>query len=95
MPDEAPISPGELFGDGVFETIHLRPSGPFLLDAHLARLARSARQLDLEVLPLALDDLVSDGPESALRIIRTRQSQHVTISPIPADTLRERQNVET
>lgn len=90
MPDDVLVSPGELFGDGVFETVHLRPSGPWLLDAHLSRLARSARLLDLEVLPLALDDLVSDGPESALRIIRTRRSQHVTISPIPADALRER-----
>jgi 4-amino-4-deoxychorismate lyase len=35
-------------------------------------------------------DLVSDGPEAALRIIRTRRSQHVTVSEIPADTLRER-----
>jgi 4-amino-4-deoxychorismate lyase len=46
--------------------------------------------LDLDILPLELKDLVSDGPESALRIIRTRRSQHVTVSPISADTLRER-----
>jgi len=92
VPDEVLVSPGELFGDGVFETVHLRPSGPWLLDAHLARLARSAAILDIEVPPLAdrLAGLVSDGPESALRVICTRQSQHVTISPIPADTLRER-----
>ena len=90
MPDEVLISPGELFGDGVFETVHLRPSGPWLLDAHLSRLARSAQLLDLEISPLSLGDLVSDGSESALRIIRTRRSQHVTVSPIPAETLRER-----
>jgi 4-amino-4-deoxychorismate lyase len=92
VPDEVLVSPGELFGDGVFETVHLRPSGPWLLDAHLARLARSAAILEIEVPPLAdrLAGLVSDGPESALRVICTRQSQHVTISPIPAGTLRER-----
>ena len=92
MPDEVLVSPGELFGDGVFETVHLRPSGPWLLDAHLARLARSARLLGLDIVPPELDDLVSDGPESALRIIRTRRSQHVTISPIPAETLGERRS---
>ena len=53
MPDEVLVSPGELFGDGVFETVHLRPSGPWLLDAHLARLARSAQLLSLDILPLA------------------------------------------
>ena len=90
MPDDVLVSPGELFGDGVFETVHLRPSGPWLLDAHLARLARSARLLDLDVLPLSLGHVVSDGPESALRIIRTRRSQHVTVAPIPAETVRER-----
>ncbi|MFF5295582.1 aminotransferase class IV [Paractinoplanes globisporus] len=90
MPDEVLVSPAELFGDGVFETIHLRPSGPFLASAHVERLSRSAALLDLEPLPLDLTGLVSDGPESALRIIRTRRSQHVTVSPIPPDTLRER-----
>jgi 4-amino-4-deoxychorismate lyase len=90
VPDDVLVSPAELFGDGVFETVHLRPSGPWLLDEHLARLTRSAQLLGLDILPLALDDLVSDGPESALRIIRTRRSQHVTISPIPADARRER-----
>jgi 4-amino-4-deoxychorismate lyase len=87
------VSPSELFGDGVFETVHLRPSGPWLLDSHLARLDRSATLLDLPPfsLPIA-DDLASDGPEAALRIIRTRRSQHVTVSPIPAGTLRERRS---
>src|SRR3954452_2321836 len=42
VPDRVLVSPGELFGDGVFETVHLRPSGPWLLAAHLDRLARSA-----------------------------------------------------
>src|SRR4051795_9028500 len=80
--DRVLVSPGELFGDGVFETVHLRPSGPWLLDQHLARLARSASQLDLAV---SLDEVaarVAALPpvtvESALRIIQTRESLHVT-----------------
>jgi len=86
------VQPDELFGDGVFETIHLRPSGPFLLDRHLARLASSAALLGLpEFVP---DDQLTatraDGAEAALRIIRTRRSQHVAISAIPDGSLRER-----
>jgi 4-amino-4-deoxychorismate lyase len=45
--DKILVAPADLLGDGVFETVHLRPSGPWLLDAHLARLARSAALLDL------------------------------------------------
>ena len=92
MPDEVQVSPSELFGDGVFETVHLRPSGPWLLEAHLARLERSAALLDLLVPPLDLVGVVSKGPESALRIIRARRSHHVTVSAIPPETLRERDN---
>jgi 4-amino-4-deoxychorismate lyase len=60
VPDRVPdpaagilVSAAELFGDGVFETVHLRPSGPWLLDAHLDRLARSAALLDLPLPPRA------------------------------------------
>ncbi|WP_433371229.1 aminotransferase class IV [Actinoplanes sp. CA-142083] len=85
------VLPDELFGDGVFETIHLRPSGPFLLGDHLARLARSAALLDVPMPDLPdLDGRKSDISESALRIICTRRSHHVTVSPISPDTLRER-----
>ncbi len=34
-------------GDGVFETMHVRPAGAWLLDAHLRRLAGSAAALGL------------------------------------------------
>jgi 4-amino-4-deoxychorismate lyase len=84
----------ELFGDGVFETVHLRPSGPWLLDAHLRRLARSAALLDLECpgdLRERVRTAVGDiSGEAALRIILTRQSPHLTVSPIPPATRRER-----
>lgn len=94
------VSPEELFGDGVFETVHLRPSGPWLLEAHLARLRRSAELLDIPVPPdlaarvaEALDGHppdFSEIPEMALRIMLTRESLHVAVSPIPASVLRER-----
>ena len=34
-------------GDGVFETLLIRQGAPCLLEAHLARLAQSARMADL------------------------------------------------
>ncbi|MFI5895302.1 aminotransferase class IV [Actinoplanes sp. NPDC051513] len=93
MTDDVLVSPAELFGDGVFETVHLRPSGPFLLPAHLTRLARSAALLDLAVPDLGrLEAFRSDISESALRIIFTRRSHHVTVAPIPPDALRERRD---
>jgi 4-amino-4-deoxychorismate lyase len=95
--DRLLVSPGELFGDGVFETVHLRPAGPWLLDEHLDRLERSAATLDLPLPPRAeLVRRVAAVPlpaeEAALRIICTRESAHVTVSPIPAETLRERRD---
>lgn len=70
---------GVLRGDGIFETIHVRGGKPWLLDEHLARMARSAARLDL-VLPAepalrALADLACGqvGPqEHILRLICTR-----------------------
>ena len=93
------MSPSELFGDGVFETVHLRPSGPWLLEAHLDRLARSAALLDLSPPPRpAVEERVAaevaglTEPESALRIILTRESLHVTVSAIPETVRRERRD---
>lgn len=40
---------GVLRGDGVFETVHVRGGGPWLLDPHLARMAGSAARLDLDL----------------------------------------------
>lgn len=83
------MSPSELFGDGVFETIHLRPSGPWLLTEHLARLARSAALLGITVPPLDLTGHRAET-EAALRVLCTRESVHVTVSAIPEATRRER-----
>jgi 4-amino-4-deoxychorismate lyase len=98
--DRILVSPGELFGDGVFETIHLRPSGPWLLDEHLDRLSRSAALLDLPLPPRpSLASRVADAvssasfsTEAAVRIICTRESVIVAVAPIPEATLRERRD---
>jgi 4-amino-4-deoxychorismate lyase len=91
VPDRFLVSAGELFGDGVFETIHLRPSGPWLLDEHLARLARSAALLDLAV-PSAFSQVknLSRTPEGALRILLTRAALHVTTDDLSPSVVRER-----
>jgi 4-amino-4-deoxychorismate lyase len=94
---------GVLHGDGVFETLHLRPSGPWLLNAHLARMGASAAQLDL---PLPGYELLSSlalqaaaawpDPEGALRLVCTRgpvggpPTLYATVDAVPAAALRER-----
>jgi 4-amino-4-deoxychorismate lyase len=91
------VSAAELFGDGVFETVHLRPAGPWLLGPHLDRLARSAARLELS-LPsrTEIEDRVAAAgfipPEAALRIILTRESLHVTVGAIGPAVLRERRS---
>jgi 4-amino-4-deoxychorismate lyase len=89
VPERFLVSAAELFGDGVFETVHLRPSGPWLLPAHLDRLARSAALLDLPFGGVELGSLSAD-PEGALRIMVTRESVHVAVSPLSPAVLRER-----
>jgi 4-amino-4-deoxychorismate lyase len=89
---------GVLRGDGVFETIHVRGGKPWLRDEHLARMARSAARLELD-LPdrAALAELAAtaceDWPgevEGALRLVCTRGSERggpvtvfATLGPIP------------
>jgi 4-amino-4-deoxychorismate lyase len=71
---------GVLHGDGLFETMHVRAGRPWLPREHLARLARSAAELDL-LLPDAaelaglLDTACAGWPpetEGALRLVCTR-----------------------
>jgi 4-amino-4-deoxychorismate lyase len=85
------VSAAELFGDGVFETVHLRPSGPWLLPQHPDRLARSAALLEL---PFGGVDLGSPSadPEGALRIMVTREAVHVAVSPLSPAVVRERRS---
>ena len=91
MTDRIVVSATDLLGDGVFETTHLRPDGPWLLDAHLERLSRSAALLGLPP-PPAVDLAHLHGQTGALRIIYTRSLLHAGVSEIPASVLRERRD---
>jgi 4-amino-4-deoxychorismate lyase len=98
---------GVLRGDGVFETMHVRARQPWLLDAHLSRMARSAARLDL-ALPSAADlaglaaEACAQWPEEqegALRLVCTRGVEDggsvtvfATLSPIGAGQLRTRRD---
>jgi aminodeoxychorismate lyase len=71
---------GLLYGEGLFETLRVRDHGIEFLDAHLARLAASARDLGIP-LPLSTNDLravlfevsrVNGGGDLALRLTLTR-----------------------
>jgi 4-amino-4-deoxychorismate lyase len=86
------VSPSDLLGDGVFETLHLRPSGPWLLTEHLERLGRSAALLDLPAPPAVDVARHVTGQTAAMRIIYTRNLLHVGVSEIPPATLRERRD---
>jgi 4-amino-4-deoxychorismate lyase len=99
VPARFVVSAGELFGDGAFETVHLRPSGPWLLGAHLDRLARSAALLELpsfsrprveERVAAAIDGFAA--PEGALRIMLTREALHVAVGEIGPAVRRERRD---
>jgi 4-amino-4-deoxychorismate lyase len=88
------------YGDGVFETLHLRPGGPWLLAEHLNRLERSAAILDLPLPPaetlvtLALEAASRwTGGEGALRIICRRGfTYYATVGPVPEATIRQRRD---
>ena len=84
VPADTPILRGDdlgvVRGDGIFETMHVRGGRAWLLDEHLARMARSAARLDL-ALPsaAALAKLVEETAaawpaevEGALRLVCTR-----------------------
>jgi 4-amino-4-deoxychorismate lyase len=84
VPADAPVlradDLGVLRGDGVFETMHVRNGEPWLLDAHLDRMSRSAGLLALPLPPRAeLVELAGQacaawptGLEGALRLVCTR-----------------------
>ena len=106
---DAPILPaddlGVLRGDGVFETIHVRPEGPWQLDPHLDRMERSAARMAVPLPPRAeLVELAATAraewpteAEGALRLVCTRGTEsggpvtcYATLNPIPADFHRQR-----
>jgi branched-chain amino acid aminotransferase len=82
-PDEAKVSVfdrGFLYGDSVFETIRTYRGRPFALDRHLARLARSAQLVFID-LPVSLETLEAEvrqalastgNAESYVRVMITR-----------------------
>ncbi len=96
---------GVLRGDGIFESVHVRDGRLWLLDEHLARMARSARRLAL-ALPghdalaeLAAQALAAWDPavEGALRLICTRGREtgggatvFALLTPVGAGALRAR-----
>lgn len=71
---------GVLRGDGVFESLHVRQGKPWLIDEHLARMARSAARLELNLpdegalreLAYTACGAADPAVEYALRLICTR-----------------------
>jgi 4-amino-4-deoxychorismate lyase len=104
---------GVLRGDGCFETVRVADAAGGeidALDAHLARLARSAARLDLPAPDLAAwRDLAGavvaawrQAGEAMLRLVLTRGPEepggtprptgYALLSPVPAQTLRQRRD---
>ncbi len=80
---------GLLYGDGIFEGLRFYRRRPFRLDAHLARLHRSAAALRIALpysddeLRAAVTGLCADFPEESgyLRIIVTRGVGNLGLNP--------------
>jgi 4-amino-4-deoxychorismate lyase len=104
---EAPViradDPGLTRGDGCFEGCRLRDGGIDKLDAHLARLARSAAALEIDFDPGAFAALIAEAVaawpatgEAAVKVVLTRgapgtaPSGFVAIGELPADYARQR-----
>jgi 4-amino-4-deoxychorismate lyase len=98
---------GVLRGDGVFETMHVRNGEPWVLDAHLDRMSRSAALLALPLPPRAdLVELAAQAcaawpaeVEGALRLVCTRGPEdggpvtaYATVAPISPVTVAARHN---
>jgi 4-amino-4-deoxychorismate lyase len=98
---------GALRGDGIFETMHVRGGRPWMLDEHLARMARSAVRLELDLpsrdaLAALVDTTLGGWPpavEGALRVVCTRGPEsggdvtvYATVTGIPPSIVRSRQD---
>ena len=92
-------------GDGCFEGCRIRDAAVDKLDAHLARMSRSAAALGIGFDPRAWRALIADAVaawphpgEAAMRLVLTRggpdgpPSQLLTINPLPADYPRQRRD---
>jgi branched-chain amino acid aminotransferase len=91
-PAEARVSifdHGLLYGDGVFEGIRFYEGRPFRLEAHLARLERSAAAIELELpysreaLRTAIDAVVAQtgARDGYLRLLLTRGEGDLGLDP--------------
>ncbi|GAC1327904.1 MAG: aminodeoxychorismate lyase [Mycobacteriales bacterium] len=87
---------GVLRGESVFETARIAAGRPAFLDAHLARLARSAERLAIE-LPAGWPELAAAAvraygePNGVLRLVCTKGGVGFALAtPIPAETVRAR-----
>lgn len=106
---EAPViradDPGVTRGDGCFEGCRLRDSVIDKLDAHLARLARSAAALEIPFDRSAFAALIAEAVaawpepgEAAVKVLLTRgapgagPSGFVAIGPLPPDYPRQRRD---
>ncbi|MEV6297938.1 aminotransferase class IV [Actinoplanes sp. NPDC051861] len=94
MSERILVPASDLLGDGIFETLHLRPSGPWLLSAHVDRLLESAALLELPALSRNIVlSVVPAATSGALRIVYTRSGLlHAGVSEIPPSVLRERRD---
>lgn len=91
-PEKAVISVfdrGFLYGDSVYEVVRTYGGVPFELEAHLARLDRSAQLIGLS-LPMPLERIGAElrrtvdatgNPESYARVIATRGSGEIGLDP--------------
>ena len=94
---------GVLRGESVFETARVAGGRPAFLDAHLARLARSAARVDI-ALPEGLAGLASTALSAygadagVLRIICSKGAPgagpvaFALVTPVPAETVRGREH---
>ncbi len=90
--------PGVLRGECVFETLRLAGGRPAFEGAHLARMARSAARLDLD-LPAGWQGLVAcaaagwTGGDASLRLVCSRGgTAFALVTPVPEDALRGRRD---
>src|SRR5690349_6215754 len=91
-PEDAKVSVYDrafLYGDSVFETIRTYGGVPFALEEHVARLARSAERVGIE-LPVPAPALVHEvrcaveqahNPESYVRLMLTRGAGPLGLDP--------------